>query len=219
MKPNIVIISCSPKAGNSMSDTIAGYLKEKFESNEIAVQKIILRKEAANINAIIESIDRSDTLILTLPIYENSVPGLAVQLFESVWQNRNCLINKKTRVFVITNSGFADISANHSAIETCRLFTEAMGFEWLGGTSVVPGTLLSEYSIQALKHTYKKLTWSLDMIANSISDNRTVPAEAFKLLSRPFINRYVYLVGGYILQKKVMKKLGKSTYYAKPLGV
>ncbi len=218
MNRNALIISCSPRAKKGSSNAMAEYLFDQFKLNGTSTDKIILCQEIRDESRIVEYIDKADVIVLTLPVYENSIPGLVVQLFELVDQFRNKLANIKKQLFVISNSGFAEVSANQSAIEVCRLFAAEMGFDWLGGIAVAPGTLFTEDNLYKSKRIYKKLIKSLDMIAESISNNRKIPEEAFALVSKPFLNLYIYLIAGYILQKKmIVRKIGKASYFARPL--
>ncbi len=218
MKRNALIISCSPRAEKGSSNAIAKYLIDKLNFNGVSTDKVILSKEIKDESRIVDHLDKSDVIVLSLPIYENSVPGLVVQLFELIYQFRNKLSVREKQIFVITNSGFAEVSANQSAIEVCRLFADEMGFDWLGGIAVAPGMLFTEDNLYKSKRIYKKLIKSLDMIAESISNNRKIPEEAFALVSKPFFNLYLYIVAGYILQKKmIVRKIGKAAYFARPL--
>lgn len=218
MKRNALIISCSPRAEKGSSNAIAKYLIDKLNFNGVSTDKVILSKEIKDESRIVDHLDKSDVIVLSLPIYENSVPGLVVQLFELIYQFRNKLSVREKQIFVITNSGFAEVSANQSAIEVCRLFADEMGFDWLGGIAVAPGMLFTEDNLYKSKRIYKKLIKSLDMIVESISNSREIPEEAFTLVSKPFINLYLYIVAGYILQKKmIVRKIGKAAYFARPL--
>lgn len=218
MKRNVLIISCSPRAKRGSSNAIAEYLLDQLKLNGNSTDKIILCQEIKEESRIVEYLDKADVIVLTLPIYENSVPGLVVQLFEVIYQFRNKLSGREKQIFVITNSGFAEVSANQSAIEVCRLFADEMGFDWLGGIAVAPGTLFTEDNLYKSKRIYKKLIMSLDMITESLSNNRKIPEAAFALVSKSFFNLYIYIVVGFILQKKmIVHKIGKAVYFARPL--
>lgn len=216
MKNSTLVMSCSPRGENGTSNSIAEYLTGQLESKGVPVEKVILRREISNEEHIIYLIKNADTIVLTIPIYQNSIPGMVMQFFELLYKFKNEFSQHKIKLLVLTNSGFAHVENNKCAIETCRLFAEKIGFYWLGGAAVAPGTLMSGSSLQESKGTYKKLIKFLDCAAESVSTNKDIDKETFNLLSKSFINSYIYTIAGYLLQRGVIKKTGKEKYFAKP---
>ncbi len=105
----------------------------------------------------IKQIINTDIIIFSLPIYENSVPGLILEFFELLYQYKDKLSDKPRKMLVISNSGFSEPEANRCAIDCCRLFAREMGFSWMGGFGVPPGTLINGRKLEEEGGTYKKL--------------------------------------------------------------
>ncbi|SHJ83068.1 Flavodoxin-like fold [Clostridium cavendishii DSM 21758] len=213
MVKNILIAIGSPKSKKSNSESIGNYIMDKLNKKEAHCSMIYLRKEGQQV----ECVDVSDTIVLVLPIYQNSVPGLVVKFFETLYENREKLKAKQKKLFVITNSGFPEVEANKAAIKTCELFAKEMGFEWMGGISLSPGTLIDGNELEKSAKTYKKFMTSLNMLINSFINDESVPKEVYKLMSKSFMNPFFYRICGRIIQIPVKNKIGKDKFFAKPL--
>ena len=178
--------------------------------------KLYLGKIIKEKSTIIDNINKSDVIILISPIYENSVPSIVIEFFEEISENKNSLITKNRKMFVITNSGFPEIEASKSAITTCGLFARDMNFKWLGGIAVAPGTLIDGGE---LGKTYKKLISALNFIAEDICADKEISKEVFKLASKPFISPLIYRFAGRVIQNKTIKNIGRDYFFAKPLEI
>lgn len=217
MSQNILIIIGSPKNQNSNSNVIANNLESKLTTNKnLNCSKIYLAKALNNENALLENIQVSDVVILVFPIYENSTPSIVLKFFETIYENKEKLMEKNRKMFVITNSGFPEIIANKNSVITCSLFAKDMNFTWLGGITVAPGTLING---QELGKTYKRLNSALSFIAQDISNDKEISNEAFKLTSKPFMSPFIYRFAGRILQNGTIKKIGKNAFFSKPLEI
>lgn len=217
MSKNILVIIGSPKNQNSNSNVIANNLENKLTTNKnLNFSKLYLAKALGDKDTLIKNIDDSDVVILVFPIYENSAPSTVLKFFETTYENKEKLMTKNRKMFVITNSGFPEIEANKSSVTTCSLFARDMNFTWLGGITVAPGTLIDG---QELGKTYKKLNSALNLIAEDICNDKEISNESFKLTSKPFISPLIYRFGGRIFQNKTIKKIGKNTFFSKPLGI
>jgi len=107
--------------------------------------------------------------------------------------------------------------ANWYAIECCQLFAKEMGFQYMGGFGVSPGTLIDGKELAKAGGTYKRLIKLLNIIAEKIAANDDIPADAYKLISKPFMSPKPYRFFGNMIQKNTVKQIGKDKFYAKPL--
>lgn len=217
VKQNISVIVGSPKGGIGNSESIADFMIEKLVDANQQCSKIILRKEFDNKEALIEHIINSDTIIITFPIYENSVPGMVLNFFEFLYENKSRLSDKLRRVLFISNSGYSEPMANQCAINCCRIFAEEIGFSYMGGFGVSPGTLIDGKKLEATGGTYKKLMGQLTIIAEHICNNEVIPEKVFGMVSKPLMSPFVYRFFGKMIQNGDAKKMGKEKYYAQPL--
>lgn len=217
MNKNISIIIGSPKNEKSNSEIISNSLGNKLTNKNLSCCKLYAGKTAED--TLMKNLDKSDVIVLILPIYENSVPSTILKFFEAAYENREELSVKERKLFVITNSGFPKPEAGRSAIKTCSLFAQAMSFKWLGGIIAAPGTLMDGNKKLEEEGSYKKLVSALNLIAHDISMDREISSEVFKLMSKSFLMPLIYRIAGRILQNKVIKSLGKDSYFSKPLEI
>ncbi len=216
MNPNVIIINGSPKGTKGNSESIANSLMDKLLSQDLEPTKIILKSQLSHFDHLMEVVNQSDILILVLPVYQNSVPGLVLQFFEMLEKNKEKLDYKVRKMAVISNSGFPEPSANMTTIEHCKLFALSMDFEWLIGALVAPGTLIDGKNLDETGNTYKKVIALLDIIAKKIRTQESFTDSDLQLTSKSFISPFMYRFFGKLLQKKVIKKLGKEKYFAQP---
>jgi multimeric flavodoxin WrbA len=215
---NILIVMGSARTKNSNSESIGNNLIKILTQKNLNCSKLYLNKKLNEEDRLIEHINNSDVIIFTLPVYENSVPGNVIKFFETIYKNKDDLSLKTRKMFVITNSGFPEVEASKSAISTCRLFAKAMNFVWLGGISVSPGALIDGKDLEQTGKTYKKLMRTLNLISEAIYNDEKIPEEAFKLMSKSFMNSFIYRFAGRVIQGKVIKSIGKEKFFSKPLA-
>lgn len=213
MNKNILVINGSPRVKRSNSDVICNDLMNNFTNKDIECTKMYLEKIINEKDTILNNMNKSDVIVLIVPIYENSVPSTVIEFFEMIYENKGELDDKNRKMFIITNSGFPEMEENKSTITTCRLFAKEMKFEWLGGIAIAPGTLING---KELGKTYKKLKCALAILADDIYKGSVISQKVFQLTSKPFISPILYRFVGKIVQKKPIKKIGKANFYAKP---
>lgn len=217
MEQNILVIIGSPKGKKGNSESIGDALIDKVNENHKACTKVYLREEIGMQDRLIGLLDMADIIVLSFPIYENSTPGLVMEFFEILDKNKEKLANKKRKMLAMSNSGFADRDVNPSAIRHCRLFARDMGFTWMGGFIVSPGTIIDGKKLQEAGSTYKKVIALLNIIGEKISNDEEIPDKAFELVWKPLMPPFIYRFFGNMLQKRVAKNIGKDKYFAKPL--
>jgi hypothetical protein len=152
-----------------------------------------------------------------LPIYENSVPGLVLEFFEITYKCKALLSNKKRSVLIITNSEFPEVEANLCALNTCKLFVRDMGFAWLGGFAVAPGTLIKGKRLEEAGSRYNKVITLLKLVSEKLYNNEEIPEQEFYPLARPVFSPYIYKLVCKIMSIIAIVKVGKNKYFARPL--
>ena len=214
MTGHIVILIGSPKAENSTSNLISQNLEKKLASYHLDFSKLYLFKELHNETTLLEKVAVADTLILISPVYGNSVSSTVLQFFELASRHKETLNLKSKQFFAITSAGFVDIKEGKAHLNTCKLFSEAMNFSWLGGITATPGPLIEGEDLGKL---FTNLGTSLDLIAKSLSQNTAFPPTIWELTAKPALPALLYRILGSIYQKKPIKTLGKKVFYDRPL--
>lgn len=214
MNKDVLFVVGSPKNRKGNSESLADYL-EGAVSDKNRNTKVLLRKEIAEKEELIGHFDRADHIVISFPVYQNSVPGLVLKLFEYILAHKNYLENKPRSMIAISNSGFAETAAHQCAIEQCKLFSEQMGFVWGGGITVAPGTLIDGNDLSKTGKTYGKVKLALQNMASRINSEGCIRGN--DMIGKPVMNPVVYRAVGRLIQKKTMKELGKKKYFQRPL--
>ncbi|NMB57873.1 MAG: hypothetical protein GYA12_01785 [Chloroflexi bacterium] len=217
MEKNIIVIAGSPAARQSNSESLANYMAGRLTERSCAVTPLSLRAAMPSPQGLLEQVKNADVLVLSVPLYENSLPGLVVAFFEMLLEHRAELSGKSRDLFVIGNSGFAEPRELDSLLEHCRLFAREMGFRWIGGLAVSPGTLIDGKKLEETGGTYKKVMATLDTAADMISRGEDVSEYLGRQPARPLIAPFMYRLVGRLIQNSTIKKLGKAAYFARPL--
>ncbi len=217
MEKNILVIAGSPAARQSNSESLANYMAGCLTERSCAVSSISLRAAMPSPQGLLEQVKNAHVLVLSVPLYENSLPGLVVAFFELLLEQRDELSGKPRDLFVISNSGFAEPRELDSLLEHCRLFARDMGFGWAGGLAVSPGTLIDGKKLEETGGTYKKIMTILDTAAEKINRGEDVNVYVESQPARPLIAPFMYRLIGRLMQNSTIKKLGKSAYFARPL--
>lgn len=217
MEKNILVIAGSPSARQSNSESLANYMAGRLTERSCAVTLLSLRAAMPSAQELLEQVKNADVLVLSVPLYENSLPGLVVVFFEMLLEQRELLSGKSRDLFVIGNSGFAEPRELDSLLEHCRLFARELGFRWIGGLAVSPGTLIDGKKLEETGGTYKKVMAILDTAAEMISRGEDTGSYVESQPVRPLIAPFMYRLVGRLMQNSTIKKLGKSAYFARPL--
>ncbi len=217
MNNNVLIVNGSPRGKKGNSESLSDYLQKKLNERSCQVNSVLLRKEMSSPDELLSRIKNTDVLVLSFPVYENSVPGLVLEFFEWLTENRELLATGNRKLLVISNSGFPEPEAHESAIAHCKAFTCEAGFAWLGGIPVAPGTLIDGKKLEETGGTYRSIRSILDLTAEMICRGEAVPEERIKSVSRPLFSPIIYRLAGRFLQNGAIKKMGRQKYFARPL--
>ena len=135
-----LILVGSPRGRLSTSSSIAQYLsdslKEKSQEVEILwiIEQLVLKER---IDEMLQIIQKSDTLVLVAPLYDDCQPYNVTKTMEIMSIQEN-LSGK--RFIPIINSGFPEADQiSHAAIPIYKLFAKKIGLEWVGSLSIGGG--------------------------------------------------------------------------------
>jgi hypothetical protein len=206
MSRRILVLSCSPKGSHGNSAAIARGLYSRLVERNVDCEIAYLAKESHALDALTGRIDCADDVILSLPVYENAVPGLVMCFFEYFHSQMGLMAIKQRRLFAIANSGFPEPEAGAGALECCRLFAKAVGFVWLGGVNAAPGTMADGKELEEAGRTYAKLIHALDILSQSYAEGKNISEDVFSLLAKPLFSPALYRVFGRMMQKRKLKK-------------
>lgn len=200
----------SPKSSRSTSNVLGTYLVSRLaefgiKNEQFNATKVI--RDENSISLFIDAVNRCDLLILSTPLYVDSLPYPVIRVMELIRDNVDKIVlqDKKSLLLVI-NCGFPEVAQNEIAIKICKRFSGEMGFNFYGALSLSMGGMISGESLDKLGTRGAKIKKSLDLAGFAISNGEEIPVDAYNLISKPPIPRFIYNFLGNLGWKRAAKK-------------
>jgi hypothetical protein len=152
---------------------------------------------AAQQDRLLESVEAAELLVLSFPLYVDSLPSLLIEALEAL-ASAPRRAGSRRRLAAVCNCGFPEAGHGAIALEVCHRFAMEAGFEWagglaLGGGGVIDGKPLSGSLLDPLTWTAKAQIRGLDLAAEALAGGNPIPERAIRLLARPMAPRWLYL--------------------------
>jgi len=151
----------------------------------------------------------ADLILLVAPLYVDSLPAPVIAAFERIAEARSCLARKvKAPGFaVLIHCGFIEPAQNRTAVEVCREFADAAGFPWFGALTLGGGGMPA-----------RRIKRALEQARDALAKDSPVPDTLRQRAERPVMPRWVYILGGNAMWRRVAKKQGvtKANLSARP---
>jgi multimeric flavodoxin WrbA len=191
----------SPRVSKSTSAALGNYLMEELaasglRTSTLHVQTILQTEEGTRDLA--AAALRADLVILSLPLYIDSIPAPLIRALELLARERSRTPSSKTQLLsVIINCGFPEAAHARTAMAICRQFARQAGFAWSGGMllgggeGLVHGTPLRELDGRA-----RPLISALDSAAAALHQGTAIPREARTAFARSIIPAWLYFLFG-----------------------
>ena len=210
----------SPKKSNSSSDSIGSYLLDKLSENEYPTKKLNILSSLSNdadIETFLGAVNSSELIILTFPLYVDSLPAGVIKSFELIASHREKnKITSAPKMIAIANCGFPESSQTRTALDICQCFANSVGFKW-NGSLALNGGVIAGRPLKEQSGILKNVIKSLDLTCEALVNNNPIPIEAENLMEKQFIPSWIYTFMGNKGWKKAAKKNGcKGELYAKP---
>jgi hypothetical protein len=157
------------------------------------IHRLVNREQ--KIRELFEIIDNADLIILSFPLYVDSLPAPVIKAMELIKEERDKIGRKNTKSFIaICNNGFPEASQNMVALEICRIFSKECGFAWKGGISIGGGAVvINGKPIEKRGGRARHIINGLDITANALKNNEELPQEAIdSILGKP-VSPILYL--------------------------
>jgi hypothetical protein len=156
--------------------------KKGWETEELHVQRSLHSLGGAR--SLITSAETADLVVLSFPVYFDSVPAALVRAMELMAQHHDGT-RGSTGLMAIANCGFVEAEQARSALETCRLFARDAGFEWRGGLAMGGGLIINGRPLADAGPVTRRAMEALDLTAAALADGHSVPREAIDAMARP----------------------------------
>jgi hypothetical protein len=215
----IVLLNGSPKGRGGTSGSFGDYILSKIPQEGISketfhVGKSVRKEEKWNL--LVQSVKDADTIILTFPLYWDSLPSHLIKGLEKLHIQKEEL-GKAQNFYTIVNNGFPEPWHNEIAIEICKCFAKKMNYKWQGALNIGGGAAVGGRPLDQTGGMTYKLRETLDMAAKVIDQGKPIPSEVKDRLSKPLYPPWINLVfGGMGWRRQAKKKGAKTSLRSKP---
>ena len=190
----------SPRGENSTSASIGNYLLSKLQQFEIKIEKAFLHRlvnREEKINAMLKMVKNADLIILSFPLYVDSLPAPVIKAMELIKEEKdNSEESTAHDIIAISNCGFPESEQIETALKICELFANVVGFNWKGGIAFGGGEAIHGIPLEERGGMVRNVIKGLDLVAKCLIEGETLSSEALNLISRPLIPKGMYKTMG-----------------------
>jgi len=205
MTKHVLVLVGSPRGLEvSTSGRYACALTERFELEGWSTESIDLHRAAflqGEGDEFVSKAGLADLILLVAPLYVDSLPAPTIRALERIAEGRAERDPEapSTRLAALVHCGFVEPKQNETAIEICRRFASAAGFEWFGGLMLGGGGMPSRRAARALREA-----------GDALARGFPIPPGARKRAGRPMMPSLLYILGGNLMWRRAAKKHGVS---------
>ena len=218
MIKQVTFLMCSPRGEKSASYSLGSYTTNLLEEKGISQKSFRTYhtlKDEKKIDEMVESINESDIIILSSPLYIDQAPYMTIKLMDLITEKNNeGKLSKKDRfLFAISNAGYLEYYHNNIALKIYEQFAEKNGFIWAGGLPIGAAGTYALYPIPEFlkmleplpeddprKEIYEKPTKIIDSVIKAsveyLSNGEKVPQSELKKMEFIPMPLQSYVDGG-----------------------
>jgi hypothetical protein len=205
-----LLLMGSPKHGKSNSASLGAYLTARLteagvEGRMLSIAHALRSPEGAH--GLLDAVDGADLVVLLSPLYVDSLPSGVIRALELVAARRR---TRAARFAAVVNCGFPEAAQNETALAICRRFAAEAGFEWAGGLGLGMGEAIGGRPLQEAGGMVRNAMKALDLAAAALARGRAIPEEAVRLMGKPFVPRWLYILMGNFGWKRQARKHGTA---------
>jgi hypothetical protein len=172
---------------------LAGLNKKGYACEKLHILSVFKN----GVQELINKVNDADVLILSFPLYVDSLPSTVIRALEIIGHSREEKNDNKKQNFIsIVNCGFPEAFHNDTALRICKAFADKTDFKWLGGLAMGSGPAIGGKSIEQLGSMTRNIVKALDMTIEAIVNNETIPSKAIQMMSGKLIPTWLYLLFG-----------------------
>jgi hypothetical protein len=185
----------SPGNLRSNSNQIGQYLVRRFgdagwDADTECICQVV--RDEDKLRSVINKIDGSDLVILSFPLYVDSLPAPMIRFLEILNDRRKGMQRMDQRMMAVCQSGFPESHHNDYALRVCSIFARDAGFRWVGGLSVGGGGAIGRRDLQEGGAMLRNLRRALDLTGAALVEGRDVPSESKELTNKGIAPPWLY---------------------------
>ncbi len=185
----------SPRGVRSVSAALGRYLLERlsargFRVNEHPVYAALGSSD--RMAALLDGAMAADLLIVTAPIYVDSLPAGLIEAMEALHTAHHAADSRRVqRLIAITNSGYPELTHHLVAVRMLELLAHDQGMRWDGALCVGAGAALGGGTLVQTGMT-RRLRKGLDQAARDLASDQPISAEARQNVEAPLMPAWLY---------------------------
>lgn len=218
MSKKATFLMCSPRGEKSASYSLGSYVTNLLEGKGITVrsfQTYGILKDSEKTEEMISSINESEIILLSSPLYIDSAPYMTIKMMDIVTaaKQEGKIDDKKRLLLAISCAGYLEYYHNNVALNIYEQFVKKNDFIWAGGFPIGGAGTYAMYSIPSLleqlallpeddprNEIYGKPARLLDSViklaVEKLSKGEIVPKEELQKLESVSIPLETYVEGG-----------------------
>ena len=164
-----------------------------------------------------EAVEITDVVILSFPLYWDSLPSHLIEALERLDAHRKEIESKKgQRFYVIVNNGFPETWHNEVSINMCRLFAKEAGFKWQDALNMGGGATIGEKPLEETGGMTLRLRATLEMAAAAMAKGEPIPKEVERRFGKQLYPSWVALLTNFVWRRQAKRNGLKYPLRARP---
>lgn len=213
----------SPKARGSSSEALGQHVTDRLAAAGVTITTVYshhLTRGAAAVQQFLQQVDEADLILLSYPLYVDTLPYLVIRVFEQVAAHRAAQPSgRRLRLACIGNCGFPEAQHLALSVAICQEFAGEAGLAWYGALSIGQGGMINGAAPRSMAVPLRHLIKALDMTAAALLKDEPIPARAAELAARPAIPHRLYtLLGTRGWRQRARKKGAEKRLNDRPYG-
>ncbi|MEW5815195.1 MAG: NAD(P)H-dependent oxidoreductase [Spirochaetota bacterium] len=220
-KRKALLLVGSPRGAKSTSNALGSYLLDRLLSGGMETEKIFILQTLQSGEAIermLAAVEAADLVIFAFPLYVDHLPAPVIKTLELIAGNRRIKPARHPQTIAsIVNCGFPESHQNRPAGEIMRHFAGKTGFTWAGSLVMGMGEAVAGRPLMQAGGLVRNVVKALDLAAEALCAGQQPPEEAFRLMGKQLIPRWLYVFMGNLGWKsRAGKSRVKINLYARP---
>jgi NAD(P)H-dependent FMN reductase len=212
---NALLLVGSPKPAASASRSFGEALLSRLAARGATIRTAPVTpsfRSEEKLAELTEKIAWADLVVLSCPIYIDSLPAPVTRLLEA-WATgveANARVGSGSkRLALLAQCGFPEARHCDVAVDVCRQFCVEAGAEWAGALAFGTGGALEGRPIE--RSPLARAVPALDAAADALAAGQPIPSSASAAFAKPIAPAWVYtLFGGLAWWRLARKRGGKE---------
>ncbi len=184
----------SPRGTDSTSESLGSYLLSGIKGRGFETETLFLdtlTRTEKGTTEILEEVEVSDLIVLSYPLYIDTLPAPVIKTLELIEKNQSVLQGQS--LIALANCGFPESDHISNSFSVCRQFASSTGMNWKGGLALGMGMAIGGDRIEESGFLGRNVRKALDTTIESVARGGDVPEKAKNHMEKPLMPKWLYL--------------------------